>query len=383
MFSSGCCDAAGIFRLAHPGAVVLQPAVHVVRSVHVHAHVVELRDREVVGLPPLVGRVVGIPQAAVVARDQVIGVARIDPHVVEVTVRAARDVAVSSVRVRADDQRPVRLVDPVLVLAGRRSGCEVETAARSSPGCGPRASHVWRRRPSRYSPFVGLELRRNAYTDARLGRRDRDRHAAPRPGRQALRTAQLRPGRASVGALEQTAATRRIGAHRPPSGTSTLCDESPTGRRRASSGSWDRAPTSSTRREVRSLEHLHPRLAAVGRLVDTALVRVAPQPARDAHVDRVRLGGIDRDLGNVLGFLENEVVQFSPPSTDLYTPSPMETLLRVHASPVPTHTTFGFLGSMVMAPIDCTGCLSNTGLKVAAAVHRLPHTPARGPRCRQ
>ena len=45
-------------------------------------------------------------------------------------------------------------------------------------------------------------------------------------------------------------------------------------------------------------------------------------------------------------------------------PSPIETLLRVHDSPVPTQTIFGFVGSMVTAPIDCTGCLSNTGLKV-------------------
>src|SRR5689334_18683986 len=42
-------------------------------------------------------------------------------------------------------------------------------------------------------------------------------------------------------------------------------------------------------------------------------------------------------------------------------PSPMETLLRVHASPVPTQTFFEFFGSSAMAPIDCTGCSSNTG----------------------
>src|SRR6266851_1992033 len=42
----------------------------------------------------------------------------------------------------------------------------------------------------------------------------------------------------------------------------------------------------------------------------------------------------------------------------------MEVLLRVHPSPVPTQITFGFLGSMVTAPIDCAGCLSKTGLKV-------------------
>src|SRR6266850_308380 len=45
-------------------------------------------------------------------------------------------------------------------------------------------------------------------------------------------------------------------------------------------------------------------------------------------------------------------------------PSPTETLLRVQLSPLPTQTVCGFDGSMAMAPMDCTGCLSNTGLKV-------------------
>ena len=45
-------------------------------------------------------------------------------------------------------------------------------------------------------------------------------------------------------------------------------------------------------------------------------------------------------------------------------PSPIETELRVHASPVPTQIVFGFDGSIAIAPIDCTGCLSNTGLNV-------------------
>ncbi len=42
----------------------------------------------------------------------------------------------------------------------------------------------------------------------------------------------------------------------------------------------------------------------------------------------------------------------------------METELRVHDSPVPTQTVCGFFGSIATAPIDCTGCLSKTGLKV-------------------
>src|SRR5215831_7022639 len=42
-------------------------------------------------------------------------------------------------------------------------------------------------------------------------------------------------------------------------------------------------------------------------------------------------------------------------------PSPIDTLLRVHDSPVPTQTFFEFLGSSATAPIDWTRCSSNTG----------------------
>src|SRR5262245_8011332 len=45
-------------------------------------------------------------------------------------------------------------------------------------------------------------------------------------------------------------------------------------------------------------------------------------------------------------------------------PSPMETELRVHDSPVPTQTVEGWLGSIATAPIDCAGWSSKTGLKV-------------------
>src|SRR5580704_10426996 len=45
-------------------------------------------------------------------------------------------------------------------------------------------------------------------------------------------------------------------------------------------------------------------------------------------------------------------------------PSPIETLLRVHDSPVPTQIVFGACGSIAIAPIDCDVCLSNTGLNV-------------------
>src|SRR5579864_2695052 len=68
------------------------------------------------------------------------------------------------------------------------------------------------------------------------------------------------------------------------------------------------------------------------------------------------------------------LVQFSPLSVDLYTPSPTETLLRVQASPVPTHTVFGFEGSIATAPMDWTSSRSKTGLKVVPPFTDF-HTP--------
>src|SRR3989442_14203605 len=55
-------------------------------------------------------------------------------------------------------------------------------------------------------------------------------------------------------------------------------------------------------------------------------------------------------------------------------PSPMDTLFRVHASPVPPQIPFVLLGSMAVGPIDWTGCLSKIGLKVVPPLTDF-HTP--------
>src|ERR1700723_1042165 len=52
----------------------------------------------------------------------------------------------------------------------------------------------------------------------------------------------------------------------------------------------------------------------------------------------------------------------------------METLLRVHDSPVPAQMVLGDFGSMAMAPIDCAVCLSNMGLNVVPPFTDF-HTP--------
>src|SRR5215472_13588484 len=45
-------------------------------------------------------------------------------------------------------------------------------------------------------------------------------------------------------------------------------------------------------------------------------------------------------------------------------PSPIDTEFLVQLSPVPAQTIFSLDGSIAIAPMDCTGCLSKTGLKV-------------------
>src|SRR5438067_13672985 len=81
-------DAAGILRLAHPRAVVLQPAVNLERIFVVEADMIELRDWQILALPPFAPAVVGIPNAAVIASHDRLRVSRIDPDIVHVAVAA-------------------------------------------------------------------------------------------------------------------------------------------------------------------------------------------------------------------------------------------------------------------------------------------------------
>src|SRR6267378_5948132 len=61
-------------------------------------------------------------------------------------------------------------------------------------------------------------------------------------------------------------------------------------------------------------------------------------------------------------------------------PSPTEVLLRVHASPVPTQMVLGALGSIAIAPMDCTSCLSKTGLNVVPPLEDFQTPPLAEPR---
>src|SRR5437868_3194664 len=63
-----------------------------------------------------------------------------------------------------------------------------------------------------------------------------------------------------------------------------------------------------------------------------------------------------------------------PPSMDLYTPSPHETLLRGLASPVPTQTMSGLDGATATSPMEEVPWCSKTAAQVVPA-SVLFHTP--------
>ena len=89
--------------------------------------------------------------------------------------------------------------------------------------------------------------------------------------------------------------------------------------------------------------------------------RHMPKPAF-SHFFKYGIGSLiraatDHFAGHQFGNLISQTPsptfsQLTPPSTDLYTPSPYETLRWELFSPVPTHTTRGSLGSSVTHPME-------------------------------
>src|ERR1700730_11978916 len=60
-------------------------------------------------------------------------------------------------------------------------------------------------------------------------------------------------------------------------------------------------------------------------------------------------------------------------------PLPIDTLLRVQASPVPAQIVFGACGSMATAPMDCAASLSKTGLNVVPPFEDFQTPPLAAP----
>ena len=127
-------------REAH-GAAVLLRAADVVRQVRRRDHVVVLRGREVLRAP---ARPAGHRHraAAVVGDDQMLRIVRVDPEVVEITVRAAAQTRDGLAAVRGFVGADVQQVDRVAVL---RIGGHVRVVERALANVAIRVHHRPRR----------------------------------------------------------------------------------------------------------------------------------------------------------------------------------------------------------------------------------------------
>src|SRR2546430_12810660 len=130
-------------------------------------------------------------------------------------------------------------------------------------------------------------------------------------------------------------------------------------------------------RQIGALEHLGPRLPAVGRLVDAALVAVAPELPRHAHVHRIGFGWIDEDLDNMLGVPQPQV---RPVVTAVV--RPIDPVTHRHAVPHPRFSAadpddFGILRIDRHRADRLHRLFVEDWFERRAAVRRLPYAAAR------
>ncbi|CAA9358627.1 MAG: hypothetical protein AVDCRST_MAG40-3336 [uncultured Gemmatimonadaceae bacterium] len=310
-------------RGAAPGAVVLQPAAHAIRHLHVVAHRVELPDREGGGEVVGAALVVRDRDAAVVADDEVVGVGRVDPHRVPVGVdreRAAPHRLPAVVGEAEDARHPVdpvgvlrvdahlRVVERarvVLVLVHQRPG-RAAVARAVEPRVGLVARHGAAEPDHRLAGLrrllrAALRVRRGVGLDervdhARVGGRGREPDA-PLHHRREAAAAHLGPRLPRVGALPE----RRAG----PAALEEVGPAHPLPARRPERvrvvgrhGDVDEAGAVADELDV------PPGGAAVGGLVQPPLAVRAPDVAERGHVGRVRVGGVDHDAPDRLGLAQ-------------------------------------------------------------------------------
>ena len=105
-----------VLRIPHPNTVVLQSSKNVIRIGIVDAHVIKLRNRQIVAFPPGVAAVVGVPDAAIVAGDEMIGIVGIYPNRMKIPMRSVANTAKALAAILAHNQGEVGLVNLVFVF---------------------------------------------------------------------------------------------------------------------------------------------------------------------------------------------------------------------------------------------------------------------------
>ena len=287
---------------AEPRAVVLEAAVDVEGRLHVHRDVVELGQREVLDEAPSAASVVGDRDSAVLAQDHEAAVVGVNPELVHVAVDrlAGHHRAEVPSRVLADLDCAVKAVQAVLV-----GGIDAEVGVVE--GSGGHASAVADRAPVR-APVVrphqraSLRLHQRVH-HVRVRAGDGDADPPQLAGRQAVVRSQAHPfGTAVVGDVQPAARPARAEEPRPAS-------ERPHRREELVGVLRVDHQVGDARARVHVQDAL-PRLAAVGGLVDAALLAVTPRRSHGAHVHRARVRRMDDDAVDALRALQPHV----PPS---------------------------------------------------------------------
>ena len=250
------------------------------------ADVIELRDRQVVGLPPGVRPVIGDPHAAVVAGDQCIGIVRIDPDVVEIAVGAVGDVTEALAAIVAEDQAQVRLEEFIFVLGIHDQIGKIKRAPdhQIAPvALLPGLAAVVR---TEQGAARGFDQSVNHFG---IGRSDGNRDASPGLGRQTFRRLVVELGPAGsrrrrmrkkalpLGAVGFSPPERKVQPLRRKSHKPSVDDLGILG---------IHGDHGAAGRQVAALEDLVPGLATVGGLVKAAVFAVAPELAGNAGVNR-------------------------------------------------------------------------------------------------
>ncbi len=271
----------------------MQAAINVIRVRVVRAHVIKLRNRQVELMLPAIAAVFAAPQAAIVAGNHGVWILWVDPHIVEVAVRRARNHVERLSSIVAQQQNEIGFENLVFIFWIDDEVTEIKRTPHhviAGIQLGPRRSSVVGAvKPSSFFGFdVGIDHLRfgcgNLHRDSAIGFRWESLGIA---------VVHFAPLGAAVGGLEDPA-SRTSRTERP-----TLPPKIP--HRCIDCLRILRTPRNhrAAARTIRAREHLLPVLAAVGRLENSALVVVIPQMPGGTGEHVVAVSRIHQELGDV------------------------------------------------------------------------------------
>ena len=291
-------DAARIFAVTHPAAVVLQAAIDLIRVLVVDGDVVELADRQVARMPPFAAAIIADPHAAIVGTDQMLGVLGVHPHIVPIGMAAAGRVGEALAGIVRHDHAQVHLEHAIGVGGINHQLLEIEgtphhvaAAVARFPALAAVFRHIKR----------GLGMFDHGIDAIWHGRGVHHLDAAPRALGQALGgRIQHLPRLAAIFGDRHGAARRCIRSFAAGTERPALAAEIPQAGDQAIRVGRIEADARTAGGKVGALQDLRPGLAAVAGLVEAAIRAVAPQRAGRAGIDDIAVGWVHHDLGDAL-----------------------------------------------------------------------------------